>query len=139
MMDIEAKLTTLLSGRRLTAVTRREFDWAFAFDTPGSGLGVASLWRIVSKSGIALTSKDDGQKFGLPEPVDGEREATRLLVGKVVQFISVRPDTGDIAIHFSDGTTLEALNTSVGYESWKIGIDSLRVIGVGGGQLAIFG
>ena len=137
-MDIEAKLTTLLAGRRLTAVTKREFDWAFTFDAPGSGLGVASLWRIVSESGIALTSEDDGQKFGLPEAVDGEREAKCLLSGKAVQRISIRPDTGDITIHFSDGTTLEALNTSAGYESWEIGIDGLRVIGVGGGQLAIF-
>ena len=137
-MDIEAKLTMLLAGRRLTAVIRREFDWAFIFDAPGSGLGVASLWRIVSESRIALTSKDDSQQFGLPEPVDGEREAKRLLSGKAVQRISIRRDTGDIAIHFSDGATLEALNTSAGYESWEIGIDGLRVIGVGGGQLAIF-
>ena len=80
---------------------------------------------------------DHGQKFGLPEPVDGARQAETLLSGKKFLKVTIRDDSGDLAIHFDGDTTLEIINISSGYEGWNFTVEKLQVIALGGGELAI--
>lgn len=135
-MDVAAALTARLAGRQLTTVIRREYDWAFGFGD--SGLQASCPWRILFEKRIAFTDRDHGQKFGLPAPLDGEKEAQRFLAKKVIESVSIRPDTGDLSITFSGQTVLEVLNMSVGYEGWEIGAGGINVIATGGGELAIY-
>src|SRR5258708_30301746 len=116
-MDVVTALTAHLAGRHLTEVKRREYDWTFGFgDTSASGLGVSCPWRIIIEKRIAFTSSDDGHRFGLPAPLDGEEVTQRLLGQKVIERISIRSDTGDLSIAFSSNTVLEVLNMSSGYK-----------------------
>jgi hypothetical protein len=113
--DTAAILTTSLAGRHLTDVKRREYDWAFGFGANVS-VQVSCPWRILVEDRIALTNSDDGQKFGLPAPVDGEDETRRLLAEKSIQRVAIRLDTGDLSVVFNCNTVLEVLNMSSGYE-----------------------
>jgi len=138
-MDVAAVLTTRLAGRHLTRVVRREYDWAFGFgDNQASGLRVSCPWRILKGGGIAFTSSDDGQKFGLPAPLDGEEVTHRLLEQNTIESLSIRLETGDLSIVFSGGVILEVLNMSSGYEGWELGDSGINVIAMGGGELAIY-
>src|SRR5687768_9168252 len=64
-------------------VTRREADWSFDF---GQGLNIAASvpWRVVTAEGIAHGVEDDGQWFGLAQPLDGEARTNELLQGQKV-------------------------------------------------------
>jgi hypothetical protein len=65
-------------GKTCDEISRREYDWAFKFGDGGT-VSASCPWRILADGGIALADGDDGQKFGLPNPVDGAEEATKLL------------------------------------------------------------
>jgi hypothetical protein len=138
-VDIEETLTKHLSGRRLVTVTRREYDWNFRFEDAGaSGLTAECPWRIIVSNRIALASSDDGHQFGQAVAVNAEKVSLGLLGSRIVERVSIRPDTGDASIVFSGNVVLEVLNMSSGYEGWRIGIAGLLVIATGGGELAIF-
>jgi hypothetical protein len=62
----------------------------------------------------------------------------RLLGERVIDRLSIRPDAGDLSIIFSGQAILEVLNMSSGYEGWQIGVPGMKVIGLGGGELAIY-
>ena len=121
-------------------VVKREHDWDFGFGD-GLGLAVAVPWRIVVPDGIAHAEPDDGQLFGLKEPINGERRTNELLRGHRVEQIEIDLVTADICIRFDDGLRLDVFNNSSGYEGWTgtlgTGIDHLMVIGQGGGQVSI--
>ena len=133
-------LSQKLTGRRCS-IQRREGDWAASIH----GGGVISLgvpWRIISEGRIAFADQDDGQKFGLPAPLDGEAEANRLLSGKTIEKVTVDPETADLGLHFESGVRLEAFNYSAGYEGWQIILPpaegGMWVIALGGGDVSIF-
>lgn len=138
-MNVDETLTACLAGRQLVAVSRREHDWNFSFgDAGASRLSAECPWRIIAATRIAFASSDDGHRFGLPAPLDGEKIAVSVLGSRTIQRVSIRPDTGDLSIFFSDDAVLEVLNMSSGYEGWQIGLPGLCVIATGGGELAIF-
>jgi hypothetical protein len=138
-MDVGETLAAHLAGRHVVAVTRREYDWNFSFgDSASSGLSAECPWRIVVANRIALASSDDGHQFGLAAPLDGEKVALSLIGSRAIERVSIRSDTGDMSIFFSDEVVLEVLNMSAGYEGWQIGIPGLLLIATGGGELAIF-
>jgi hypothetical protein len=138
-MDVDETLTTQLGGRHLVAVRRREYDWNFSFgDAATPGLSAECPWRIIAGNRIAFTSSDDGHRFGLAPPLDGEKVALGLLAEKPIERVSIRSDTGDLSISFPGNVVLEVLNMSSGYEGWQIGIPGLSIVATGGGELAIF-
>jgi hypothetical protein len=94
-------------------------------------------WRILT-SRIVLTDSDDGQQFGLPAPLDGEKESLRLLSGNRIQDVSIRSVTGDLVIVFESGTTLELLNDSSGYEAWQLFGGATQIIAQGGGNVVTY-
>ena len=137
-MDVAATIASRLVGHRLIEVERSEYDWLFRFAND-VGLRVACPWRILVEGRIAHGDSDHGQQFGLPKPVDGAGRSNKLLLNKVIESVAVRDDTGDITISFTDGTALEVLNTSSGYEGWQLNDGAgLNVVATGGGELAIW-
>jgi hypothetical protein len=136
-MDAATTPAPLLIGLHLTEVRRRDSDWSFAFGDSVS-LTAECPWRILSDGRIAHADTDDGQKFGLPAPVDGEEKTLRLLRHATIQRITIRGDTGDLSIAFGTGKVLEIINNSSGYEGWHIASADFEVIAPGGGELAIF-
>jgi hypothetical protein len=128
------------SGRRCT-IQRCEQDWVLSFGG-NDGLSVEVPWRIVQEGRIAYASKDDGQKFGLPHPVDGEAVANGLLDSKGVLSLELDRITADLRIHFDGATHIDVFNDSSGCEGWqasfRAGGDGVLIIGMGGGDVTIF-
>jgi hypothetical protein len=128
-------------GAPCTGVDRHEYSWGFGFGDVG-GLNVQCPWRIVAQGSIALAGTDDGQKFGLPEPLDGEARARELLLGKQVTAVRIEPVSADLRVVFGDEATLELFNNSAGYEGWNaVAVrdgKQLNVIAQGGGAIATF-
>lgn len=127
-----------LVGRRFQSVARREFDWVVAFDKDAS-LVVACLWRLVESGRIRFTSEDDGQRFGLPAPVDVAAEVNGRLAGAAVDAVELRQGLLDLELRFSTGHSLQMIPDSSGYEAWNVYSGNKQFIAVGGGKLAIFG
>jgi len=124
-------------GCRIESVSFHESHlWSFAL-APGRTLKVESLWRIVTPRGLALTSDDHGQRFGLPSPVDAAQEVSKLLASRAITSVTVDELTSDLAIAFGPDVRLEVLATSAGYESWQI-YDSAGVnyVAQGGGKVS---
>jgi len=128
-------------GRECTIVERREYDWVFSFEDSGK-VQCECPWRIIADDHIALTNIDHGQLFGLKAPVDGPQKARELFGEKKVVSVKVAPTSGDLAVSFEGGTTLEIFNHSSGYEGWqatsKTDAHGIYVVAMGGGGLAIW-
>jgi len=137
MDDLASALETALVGR-VCRVERREADWLFSFQTEAV-LAVGCHWRVISDAAIAVTDEDDGQWFGLPEPVDAETIANGCLEGAELTWAQIDRVTADLGLHFSNGIRLDLINNSCGYEGWQgtFNHDGRRasVIAMGGGSL----
>lgn len=100
-------------------------------------INVVCPWRLIHEGGIAVSSDDHQQKFGLPAPVDAAERATSLLAGVAVQRVEVREGTADLFIYFERDWRLEIIPFSSGYESWQVSTPSGKsVVAQGGGQLS---
>lgn len=93
--------------------------WVFQFGN-GVALSTQSQWRLLSKDAILLTSEDDGQQYGLPEPVDSEARIRELLRGRAVSKVEVDQASADFTISFDNETVLQIVNLSSGYEAWTL-------------------
>jgi len=106
-------------------------------------LGIAAFvpWRVVTADGIALGLEDDGQRFGLPRPLDGEARVNELLSGQRVSEIEVDAQTADLRVVFDGGARLDFFNNSSGYEGWQASVPIhgrvLTIVALGGGELAV--
>jgi hypothetical protein len=127
-----------LVTHRFESLVHREFDWVFTFNDDVH-LTVACLWRLLENGRIRFTSSDDGQKFGLPAPVDAASEVNDRIRGAHVKSIDLQSNTLDLVIVFSTSHVLEVIPDSSGYEAWQICHHNLQLIAVGGGDLKIFG
>jgi hypothetical protein len=130
--------TNWLVNHKLDSVVRRDYDWVFVFDDE-SQLVVECLWRLLENNRIRYTSKDDGQRFGLPTPVDAAEELRQRLVTTQVQSVLLCDKTLDLRLTFSSGHILEIIPDSSGYEAWQLYNKTQQFIAVGGGELAVFG
>lgn len=124
---------------RACVIGRREHDWIFDL-SGGVGLAVSAPWRIVSEGRIAFASDDDGQKFGLTSPVDGEARASKFLGRKTITAAALNRETADLTLQFGTATRIDVFNNSMGYEGWQATyvVDDERwsLIAKGGGELA---
>lgn len=110
-------------------------SWKFDFEGK-TVVQVYCPWRILLSTGIALGNGDHEQKFGLPNPIDAQQEAQRLLSGKVVK-ITVRTKTADLFVEFETGACLEVFNSSSGFEGWECSDKGgLLAVARGGGEFA---
>lgn len=136
MQSLVSAIASALQGQD-GRVTRREFDWWFAFGER-LGISVPVPWRVVTPDGIAHASGDDGQWFGHLKPIDGEVRANQLLRGHKVIATEIDQHTADLRIVFDGGVRLDFFNSSSGYEGWTArigGPDGLLITALGGGKL----
>lgn len=126
-----------LCQHRFLDATRREYDWLFTFDGQAS-LVVECLWRLVKDNRIRLTNLDDGQRFGLPAPVDAAVAIKSRLENALIDAVTLRSGTLDLQLAFSNGHTLEIIPDSSGYEAWNLlGVDQ-QFVACAAGDLAVF-
>jgi hypothetical protein len=126
-----------LLKHRFQSLTRREFDWAITFDQK-TNITVGCLWRLLESGRIRFTSEDDGQRFGLPAPVDAAAEVNRRLAGAAVIGVELRQGILDLEIKFSTGHILQIIPDSSGYDAWNASGLNGEFIAVGGGELTTF-
>jgi len=110
-----------LEGLAVSKVEKLPADyWVFHFGNRVA-LNTQSQWRLLSRDAILLTSEDDGQQYGLPEPVDAVARIRELLEGRVVSKVEVDKASADFTISFDNETALQIVNLSSGYEAWTLG------------------
>jgi hypothetical protein len=132
-------LETMVLRLPCTHVEKAGHLWQFRFGDGEATLNLECPWRLLLNGAIALGDDDDGQQFGLPAPLDGVKEAEKLLSASQVSLVEIREGCGDLSLTFQNGVRLEAFNGSSGYEGWtcsgKIGV---TVVAQGGGNLSIW-
>ena len=137
MSDLVSAFQADLIGRPCR-IERREQDWAFDLGQ-GWDIAVSCHWRLVSNEGIAVTDEDDGQWFGLSEPVNSAARANDLIEGATIMSAEVDRLTADLSLSFSNGFRLDLIANSAGYENWQCsystGDGSGTAIALGGGEL----
>ena len=94
-----------------------------------------SLWRVSVDGNLRLTSRDDGQQFGLSEPVDAHATARSLLQGRRVSDVRLDVRRGDLTLVLDGNTVLEVITESSGYESWNLQAPGRHVVAVSGGTV----
>lgn len=114
--------------------------WRFAFGEDAAvRLDVETCWRIIRAGRVVLTSEDDGQKFGLPGPIDAAETATETLSGAKATDLHIDRRTGDLKLSFGPDLILDVWTSSSGYENWRARFttdgDEVTLIGGGGGAL----
>lgn len=112
-------------------------SWWFVF-ADNIVFNAHTMWRLLKKNGIQWVSLDNGQKFGLPEPIDLVDKVTTELKEKRLTEVKVKKDTADILLTLSDDLEIEIFISSSGYESYNFSIDKKNYIGMGAGDIAIF-
>ncbi len=110
----------------------------FSFDFESGVLRVDCLWRIVADGRLVRTSRDHGQQFGRPAPVDAYVDAASLLKGRRVAAAHLRQETADLLLTFEGGLLLEVLSDSAGYEPWQLSAAASLSVAMGGGGVADF-
>jgi hypothetical protein len=128
-----------LSGLTCT-VERLEHSWAFIFEHVCT-IVVSCPWRLRERGKVSLSDADDGQQYGLLNPVDAEKSANDIISGKQVNSFEFIEVSADLRIEFSHGIVCETFTNSIGYESWhadfRTGSPKV-IVGMGGGSLTLF-
>ena len=129
--------TTPLRGQFIVSLEKKDFTWFFSFS--GSDvIATVSPWRLITPSGIIVTSEDHDQQFGLPAPVNTGGRVTKELGCDKISDLSHDPQTGDLFLRFSGDRYLQFLQLSCGYEAWRLYMGDLEYICMGGGGYASF-
>jgi len=126
-----------LTGKICTRVYEN-YSQNFTFEFSDASLAVDCLWRIKVDGRVALTSRDHGQKFGLPAPVDAHADATSRLKGRRVLEARLDESSADLTLEFDGGQRLEVFTDSSGYEPWNLRAPGVHLVALGGGGIASF-
>ena len=108
------------------------------FECGPASLAVDCLWRIVVNGKVALTSRDHGQQFGRPAPIDAHVGALALLSTGPVVAVSLAEHSADLYLEFEGGHRLEVIADSSHYEPWNLRAPGVHFVVLGGGQIADF-
>jgi hypothetical protein len=123
-----------LKGMECTGVeVHPESSSIFRFGV--AALVAESLWRISIDGILRLTSRDDGQRFGLPKSVDARATAQSLLEGHIVSDVRLDVRRGDLTLVLDGNTVLEVITESSGYESWSLRAPGKHVVAASGGTV----
>jgi len=122
---------TWLVGQEISEVKKLDHSWFFTLENGGS-IATESFWRLLAEDIIFVTSDDDGHIFGLPKPVDATERLIKTIQGQKISRFLVVEFTCDLLLYFSNGAQIHFLNTSCGYESWRICFKTQQVICMGG-------
>jgi hypothetical protein len=120
-----------LVGRTLKEVEKKDSSWFFVLDD--GSIATESPWRLTTAEGIVVTSEDDGHPFGLPAPVNAADSVSKTVDQSPVNRFELRDRSSDLVLHFANGSTIEFLNLSSGYEGWRTDHGRQSVFCMGGG------
>ncbi len=127
--------TTPLRGQFIASIEKKDFTWFFNF-SGNDVIATESPWRLVTPSGIIVTSEDHDQQFGLPAPVDAGGRVTEELGSDMISDLSHDQQTGDLFLRYSGDRYLQFLQLSCGYEAWRLYMGDIEYICMGGGEFA---
>jgi hypothetical protein len=116
--DSFRELPSLL-GTKIIKVLRYSESENFSFKISDGSSILASYWRLIKKGRSCVTSFDEGQKYGLPQPIDSATKATEAVADLAIAQAKINKVTGDIEIEFSRGDRLQ-LFSFTSYEDWQI-------------------
>lgn len=128
-----------LRGRLLVSLKYDEetFQWVFDFGDRYV-LRVICAWRLCANGRIRLGHQDDGQLFGLKQPLDAKHRLLEALEGRCIVEVRLSEDSGDLVLDFGANSRLEFFNDSCGYEGWDFFLPGRRwVVAQGGGKLSL--
>jgi hypothetical protein len=125
-------------GQQFVSLERRDYDWVVTFG-PEMKLTIECLWRLLENQRIRFASTDEGQRFGLPAPVNAAAEVNQRIAGKQIVSVDLREGTLDLTLGLSTGHAFQILPESSGYEAWQAQFRTAMFVAVGGGNLAMFG
>jgi hypothetical protein len=111
-------------------------SWCFFFEEKIS-VSFSGFWRLYKNNKIVLVSTDNGQQYGLPEPIDLVSEITKALTGKTLQQIKADKDTADLELKITEEIKIIFYTSSTGYENYYLAIDNKTYIGMGGGGVEL--
>ncbi|MEW6026769.1 MAG: hypothetical protein AB1599_05715 [Planctomycetota bacterium] len=111
---------SLFIGKTVTKIEldKETQEWVFDFSND-INLRVSTPWRIINDKEILRTSGDEGQIYGLPEPVNVGKNVMDLLKGKKITNFNADPITTDLTFEFDGNLKIQTFNDS-GYEPWII-------------------
>lgn len=122
-----------LLGRTIESFTINERNHCGITISGGFTLCTESLVRYLGADGYFLTVEDHQQQFGLPSPIDAQKEIESRIKKKEIIDVSIDMGTGDLRISLTDGF-IEAIATSSGYEHFQLEGPNSLMIGMGGKQ-----
>lgn len=128
-----------LSNLKVEAVEQWEALPCVVKLSGGYRLQVESLWRLLSRDRLVLTSRDEGQLFGRASPVNAISELATALVGRRVSSAKAASGTADLVVVLGS-YTFQVIADSSGYEAWQVeGPQGTVAVGQGGGNVAVWG
>ena len=126
---------TWLIGLHVKDVEKIDYSWFFRL-SDGSVVATESPWRLITAHGLAVTSEDEGHKFGLPSPVNAAQRVKDSIEQTPIVGFELREKTSDLILRFAGDTTIEFLSMSCGYEGWRTSHGGKELICIGGGGVA---
>ena len=134
-VNADTSFAAPLVGRQLTAAEKRDHSWLFTF---GSDLSLATEgpWRLVVDGRVVGSSEDHGQVFGLSEALDASSQLHTHLHDQNVEATSVV--AGDLILRFPADTSLQLLQLSSGFESWRFSFRGHETICCGAESFIIY-
>jgi len=113
-----AAFKKFMTGQSYVGSEKLEHSWALKFSD--CSITAECLFRVIVDGRIAVTNNDDGQKYGLPAPVDVSHELN-VLLGQSNIVLSKLSDNGrDLSLVFSNGVQLQLIAEFSGYEAWNV-------------------
>jgi hypothetical protein len=133
----EAVLRALAVGTRLTAVEQIDLTWRFQFGETWAA-DTETYWRLLADGRLAAAQSDHGHPFGLGHAFDAAAAVLARLTTPLTA-VEITTPACDLRLHFADAV-LELLNTSVGYEGWRVAAghhpNAGWLVSLGGGGIA---
>ena len=94
-----------------------------------------SPWRYIAKGHIQVSSEDHGHQFGLPTLVNATEVVITMTSGERISGADIYLETGDLTLQFTNGSFIQFMQMSSGYESWRLQITKKDYVCTGGGTL----
>jgi hypothetical protein len=79
----------------------------------------AFYWRLVQDGRALLSSFDHQQKYGLPAPINGKEQLSKILEGKICSDAQFDAETADLIFFFGKTIKLQIFNFTE-YEIWDV-------------------
>ncbi len=119
-IDLSSVDLRWMLGRSVVAYSFSEPDFWVISLSGGGSISTQDVWRLMTPARMAVSSVDHGHQFGLPEPVDAAARAMLETSSSVIVEAHVDDRAPDLLVQFENGSVLQVLATSTGYECWQV-------------------